>query len=83
MGIFKRSGQEGGGSRHSNEFRRKIGRISKRDLPDLIEGHLGELGVAVLVLRSGREEQLNNAIWEAQRLCEEIGVMLQELDEFA
>lgn len=82
MGIFKRDSGPAG-TEHANKFRRKIGRVSKRDLPDLLEGHIGELSNAVLVMRAGAEDQYDNALWEAQRCAEEIQVILEELEAIA
>jgi len=49
----------------------------------MVEGHLGQLSIAVLAMRAGGEEGYEDALWEARRLGEEILVMLEEIDAVA
>ena len=49
----------------------------------LLEGHVGQLSVAVLGMVQGVSERYDNNLWEAQKLTEEIDVLLEELDGLA
>jgi hypothetical protein len=79
MGLFNKQEE----ARHTREFRRKLKRVSSRDLLDLTEAHIGEISMAVLAMRTRPDDQYNDALWEAQRLTDELVVLLDELDSLA
>lgn len=82
MGLFaKRDARDT--NTHRAQFRRKLARLSQREITVLLEGHVGQLSIAVLGMVQGKTEHYDNNLWEAQRLTDEISVMLEECDGLA
>lgn len=79
MGFFKKEPRNGD-TKHQAQFRRKLSRVDRRSLLDLTEAHVGELSIAVLIMRQRDGEDSDGALWEAQRLTDELAVLLDELD---
>lgn len=49
----------------------------------LLEGHVGQLSLAVLGMVQGASESYDSNLWEAQRIVDEVAVILEELDGLA
>lgn len=78
MGFLRRDREQL--KKGDSKLRRRLANLSRVDLLDLLEGHLGQLGVCVLHIRRG-DENITDATWEAARLASEINVILDELDD--
>lgn len=81
MGLFNKG--KPADPRHRSEFRRKLSRLSQRDIHALLEGHVGQLSLSVLGMVQGSTESYDNNLWEAQRIVDEVAVILEELDSLA
>jgi hypothetical protein len=79
MAIFDRK-KQGSESRYERELRRKLVRLSQRELLDLTEATIGQLSISVLSMRQRSGDDSEVALAEAIRLNVDLKVILDELD---
>jgi hypothetical protein len=46
----------------------------------MLEGHVGQLSIAIMAVRQGGAARFETALWESMRITEEIAALLDEID---